>query len=134
MPKKKHAVSDGYLQQLWRKACLLKNGNRCIICGKKDLDENLQVHHIVHRRQRILRHDVRNGVVVHTIDCHEYADSLRGRAEVAAKLGAERMEYLADRELRNVKDWLLALSFTRNDLELFEKDRLKEEIRKYQED
>jgi hypothetical protein len=120
-----HAVSDGYLQTLWRKYVKARDNYTCIICGKKDTEDNLQAHHIVHRRQRLLRHDAKNGVTVHTVNCHEYADSLRGRKEIAAKLGAERVEYLEEREQHNVKDFLVASGMTRKELEIYEKENLK---------
>ncbi len=77
---------------------------RCGICGGGG---KLEAHHIVHRGQaKILRYDWRNGLAVHSGDCHSAAnldgwlaipdwqrDYLRGRRALAFKayLFAERL-------------------------------------------
>jgi len=143
-------VSDGYLQRLWRDVCLPRDHNRCIVCDCKGEDNELQVHHIVHRRRRVLRHDPQNGVTVHgskpytwtyddeghtrTLTCHEFADTLAGRELIKSKLGGPRFDYLKEREMWLVKDFLVALGMTRAELEKWELARLKKELAKYKED
>ena len=130
----KKGVSDRYLQALWRKCVLLMAGNRCIICDRRKKDHELQCHHVVKRRHRVLRHDPKNGVVVCTLVCHEYADSMRGIAEISAKLGADRVEYLAERQQVFIKDYRFALGHSASQHEEWELANLKKELAKYQED
>lgn len=137
------AVSESTLQRHWRRAVLLEWGNYCPICGERGADDELQCHHIVHRRHRLLRHDRRNGVPVHhariyryiddsneecghrAITCHQFADTLTGREMIRESLDLERWEYIKERELRNVKDFLVAAGMSRSELEDYELKMLK---------
>jgi hypothetical protein len=47
------------LDEAWSKACKKKAGWKCEVCGK---EEHLNSHHIVGRRNRTLRWDLRNSV------------------------------------------------------------------------
>ena len=49
------------LDELWRQAVLKKWNYRCAVCGKT---ENLQAAHIMSRRHKALRWDLRNGIAL----------------------------------------------------------------------
>lgn len=72
---KHKGFSDSTMLKLFNKAVLIKNGGRCFLCGKTD---NLEVHHIVKRRNKILRYDYRNGIPVCKYGCHQEIDSIAG--------------------------------------------------------
>jgi hypothetical protein len=63
-------------EKAWRKGCIKRDGKICQACQRKVVQqlalapERLEVHHIVGRADRVVRWDVRNGVVV-CCECHE---------------------------------------------------------------
>ena len=99
---KTKGLSDSTLHALWRKAVRAQGQNRCIICGAWG---QLECHHVIHRRYKLLRWDWRNGVPVCPGVCHDmadregvgiagdYAPHLRAVARVTFK------QYLVDMEL-----------------------------------
>jgi hypothetical protein len=99
-------MTDRTMQIWWRRAVLRKHHNICAVCGRVKPDNELQAHHLVKRRYRLLRHDWRNGVPVCAGECHNYADTTTGTSEI---LGRHRYgPYLGDivRTYRTVKDYL----------------------------
>ena len=81
------------------------HGKRCVICGTHPV----QIHHVVHRARALLRHDPKNGLPL-CIDCHNIADTILGRTEVAKHVD---MDYLAARERVTFKDYLVRNGLTR---------------------
>jgi hypothetical protein len=75
---KKQGHTDKTMQKWWRLAVLRANGNQCAVCGLIRPDHELECHHLIKRRFRILRHDYRNGVPVCIGDCHRKADANSG--------------------------------------------------------
>lgn len=133
--KKKRAVSEATFNKHFRQAGLKKNHNTCIICGKIKPDDELQIHHIIERgRCRPLKWDPMNGVCTCTEGCHGYAHTKKGFAEVAAKLGDSHMDYLYEREQLLEPTYRSALGFTKDELHIWELNRLKEIISRYTED
>ena len=68
-----HGLSDSTLMALWRKAVLQRGGQRCVVCGHGG---QLECHHVIKRRYKLLCYDWRNGVPVHQGDCHDTADKM----------------------------------------------------------
>lgn len=73
--KAKHppGLSDSTIEALWRRVVLKRGGYRCVVCGRGG---TLECHHVIKRRYKLLRWDYRNGVPVHTGDCHDTADKM----------------------------------------------------------
>jgi len=69
-------MKDRYLQKLWRDAVLKKDNYRCVMCGIGG-EHNLQCHHFIKRRVRVLRHDYRNGFAL-CYGCHAKAHTKAG--------------------------------------------------------
>lgn len=107
MPKSKKAPSDSTMRNYWRRAVKSVHGNACVICRQTPV----QCHHAVHRARAILRHDYRNGLPL-CAECHNMADTILGRAEVAKHLD---MEWLAKQERIVFKDYLVQKGKTRAD-------------------
>jgi hypothetical protein len=125
MKKKKieiiKSVSEVTLEKYW-KAALIKQYGHCFFCGNEK-KEQLQGHHIVHRNCRLLRWNIRNGLIVcgctHILNkglykghtCHEYADTPEGEEKIfKAKKNNKLMfdkKFLTEYKLINFKDYLL---------------------------
>jgi hypothetical protein len=124
-------VSDGYLLKLFRQAVLKKHDRRCVFCGNDNIAE-LDAHHIVHKRHRVLRWDWRNGVPVCRQKCkngvdknHDYADTLAGRDEIQEIIGAGRWVYLKTQEQYTLPAYCAKHGMSRDEFMLMMKDDLK---------
>ena len=87
--KKRKAFSDGYLMGLWRKAVLEFWGHRCGFCGAYG-DEGLECHHIVRRKNKLLRWNWRNGIPLckwpiseNKPTCHQEGHSKLGERRIS---------------------------------------------------
>lgn len=62
-------------ERLWRKACIKRDGKICRCCGRVVVQQlelavnRLEVHHVAGRADRVVRWDVRNGIVLCS-ECH----------------------------------------------------------------
>lgn len=121
----KTCLNDRTMQSHWRKAVLKANRNRCAVCGIIRADGELECHHLVKRRYRILRHDYRNGVPVCIMGCHRYADTTTGTAEILKKHKYE--EYLTGivRKYQTVKEYLIDYGITQLEKDRADLDELK---------
>jgi hypothetical protein len=102
-------MTDRTMQRYWRAAVLVQNHFTCAVCHKYQHPNNLEAHHLVKRRYRLLRHDVRNGVLVCCGVCHQYADTATGTAEILTT--SPYRVYLTDavRKWRTYKDFLISI-------------------------
>jgi len=127
-------MTDRYLCDLFRQAVLLKNNNRCIFCGNSNINE-LEVHHFIHRRIRVLRWDWRNGFPLCNSltanKCHIKADTMLGRQKLINIMGEERFEYLANSEKITKKDYCLAHCLSNKEFEMIFYNELKEIIERF---
>ena len=87
-------MTNRYLTMLWRKAVLIKRGNRCWICDKFDIPDNLECHHFIKRRKKILTYSWINGFPVHKINCHDIAHTKKGEHKLITKMGQNIYFYL----------------------------------------
>ena len=78
----KKCLSDGRMNQLWRKVVLINAGNRCFICKKWFDDSGLQCHHIIRRIKKITRFLPENGVAL----CHDCHRKLHNQNKVKREL------------------------------------------------
>ena len=124
--KKKKIVSDNYLLKLWRKVILLKYNNRCAFCG---FPGPLEAHHIVKRRNKILRYDSENGMALCSA-CHREADLIEGRVRVAEIVGEDcYYNYLAFYERMTYKQYLFENCMSDNEFLITQKEELKKLIK-----
>ena len=100
--KKKTKLSKE-CNELWKRACLKKWGDKCIICGKSD--QTTYHHYIPKSRSVLLRFDIMNGVPICNMRAHykihhsgtpdevrEICDTIRN------KRGKEWVEYIDKRK------------------------------------
>jgi hypothetical protein len=81
-------MSDSHLNKLWRQAVLKTWENTCVMCGQKDLPENLECHHYVKRRVKVLKYDWRNGFPLHSHKgCHREAHTKGGERKLQQIMG-----------------------------------------------
>ena len=125
--KKKKAYTDKYILKLWRNAVLKDWNGRCFICGNDQIDQ-LECHHIVKRRNKILRYDYWCGVPVCKMGCHNQIDSIAGRKLLTEHIPT-KMDYLAGYEKMTFKDYLSAYKITENEFLTEKVNNLKEIIR-----
>lgn len=118
----KKNLSDTYLLSKWRQALLLIWG-RCPFTGETDASM-LECHHFVHKRNKMLRYDLANGIVLRK-DVHNVADTIEWRNKIAPLLDTE---YLSEQEKIDHKNYLVQNAMTRLEFEQMMLDRIKESI------
>ena len=124
MSKKRKAVSDGYLNKHWRQAVLARWGYQCAYCGNTDIDI-VQAHHIVKRRNVILRWDVRNGIPG-CPTCHQYYHTRAGNRWIEEQLDEQTLMHLDTYENMTYKDFLVKKRLTDSDFRTTMLSELKE--------
>ena len=113
----KKAVSDGYLDTLWSAA--VKRDRRCAKCGMTG--DSLHAHHIIKRRYKVLRWDVKNGIALCPA-CHEWIHSTpKGKQW---EVEHADLEYLDDKHC-NLKDYLLQCGMSDAEFRTHMKESLK---------
>ena len=117
-PFDKPNLSDSSLLRLWRRTVLKLWGYSCIICGQGG---NLDCHHIIKRRYKLLLFDWRNGVPVHEGECHE-----RANLEAPRMLSEEQLQYLQGMRALTKKAYLFAERLSESEW----RQRVKEELEK----
>ena len=100
---KPKGISDGRLMTLWRSAVLAHNNHRCLFCGMTG-DSNLECHHVVRRRRKLLRYDYRNGVPLCS-NCHRLAHTKAGEMKLMQL--HRHYDYCVENEQVVIKDWLV---------------------------
>jgi len=93
------------LEELWKKVCLKRDNYKCQYCGST---EDLQVHHIVSRKNLNTKFDIDNGITL-CKKCHTRI-SLNPTAKMEftiwfiKKYGIKRLENLQEKA-RKIKQW-----------------------------
>ena len=121
---KKKSVSDGYLNKLWRQAVLTKWEYSCPYCGNTDID-TIQCHHIIKRRNVILRWDVKNGIPGCTCPCHQYYHTKAGHRWIEEQLDEQTIMHLDTYENMTYKNYLQKNCLTDNEYRLIMLEELK---------
>lgn len=118
-------MTPRYLQMLWRAAVLEHHKRRCAVCGLIKSEDQLECHHLVKRRYRVLRNDYRNGVPACVGECHNYADTSVGTAQILVK--HEFADYLIGRmkQFKTIKDYRMWRGISQKEHEKEEADELK---------
>lgn len=115
MPKQKlpKEPSKKYMFALVRKAALRLWGS-CIFCGNPN-EQELEVHHIIHRANAILKYDIDNNVPLCSTpwkNCHREADTNAGRDRIRKILGEEKWNKLITLEPKTLRDHLKELKIS----------------------
>jgi Ni,Fe-hydrogenase I cytochrome b subunit len=106
-------MTDRYLLMLWRKAVLITRDHRCYIC---DQVTDLECHHFIKRKIRVLRYDWRNGFPL-CLACHQLAHISVGYNIIANKMGRINYEYLIEMERYTLKQYLFEKCISRAEWE-----------------
>ena len=120
----KQKVSTGYLDKLWRKAALIIHNHKCALCGRLG-DQNLQIHHIVRRRNAFLKHHYKNGIAL-CHECHLFCHTKKG--EIWLSESVADYEWLCEKENVILKQYLVDNGITRSEFSLIRKNELKDII------
>lgn len=123
----KKSVSDSYLNKLWRKAVLAEWGYECPYCGNTDIDI-IEIHHIVKRKNKILRWDYRNGIPGCKYSCHSFYHTLSGQKWILENLEEEVILYLSEFDNVLYKDYLFEHGLTDNEFRKIKLEELKKVI------
>lgn len=117
-------MTDRWLMDLWSRAVRAIKGDQCFNpeCSRPAHS----IHHIIKRRYRVLRCDVKNGIPLCVV-CHPKAD--RNAAFVLDMISEGDRAYLADMGVHTLKDWLTKTCQTREEFLQGEADELKDIIR-----
>ncbi len=105
--KDKIKILKDQLENLWKEYCLERD-KYCQYCGSKD---NLQVHHIVSRKNNSVKYDVENGITL-CKRCHSRI-SLNPTARIEfmiwyiKKYSLEKLEYLQMKS-KEIKQWKIS--------------------------
>jgi hypothetical protein len=120
--------SENYLNQLWRKAVLADHGNRCAYCGNTRTQE-IECHHIVKRRHKILRWEWRNGIPGCRYKCHMFYHTKAGELWIAEN--HKHYKLLLDHETIVYKQYLLDVKLTDAEFRELEILELKTKIKEH---
>lgn len=133
----KKKLSDRYLDMLWREAVLAEWNNQCGFCGAMG---ELECHHIVYRRNRVLRWDYRNGFPVCKGNdlwdgktCHGFAHTKLGEKKIIEVLEDYHYDYLCKREQMTLKDFLVQEGVSKVEFYRQMADELKDKIKEKRE-
>ena len=113
-------LSDSTLSALWRRAVLKRCGYRCVVCQGKG---TLQIHHVIHRRYKMLRWYVVNGVPVCPGECHEKVNFMG----VSILEDDERDDVVGNAQI-TFKQFLVKWGMTESEWRTAVKDALLKEI------
>jgi len=105
MKKTKIKILKEQLEELWKLICMKRDSYKCQYCGS---DKDLQVHHIISRKNMNTKFDVDNGITL-CKKCHSRI-SLNSTSYTEfmiwfiKKYGIERLEGLQEKA-RQIKRW-----------------------------
>ena len=117
-------MTDRYLMQLWSRAVRAQKGS---YCNNPECRRPASgTHHIIKRRYRVLRYDVRNGLPLCSA-CHPMAD--RNSAWALSLISEDDREYLAEMGRYTLPEWLQFTGETRAEFLESEAAELKRIIR-----
>lgn len=102
--KDKIKILKNQLEELWKEYCLERD-KYCQYCGSKD---NLQIHHIISRKNNSIKYDVENGITL-CKRCHSKISlNPTSRTEFIIwyikKYSLEKLEYLQMKG-KEIKQW-----------------------------
>ena len=108
-------LSESNLLKLRRQVVLANFNDCCFFCGKHKFNVPLEDHHLIKRKNLLLRYDWRNGIPVCKYNCHSYAETPTGKAKISDYLrNADLLNYLQERS-GQAKQWFVEHGITKND-------------------
>ena len=119
--------TDNYILKLLRQAVLILHDGKCFLCGN-DIKQQLDIHHVVKRRNRILRYDYWNSVPVCRSKCHARMDSLEGLEEFK-KRHPTKYDYIKYYQNMTLKQYLFEHKMTKKEFYAEKVKALKEIIK-----
>jgi hypothetical protein len=115
-------LSKTNLNRLWRRAVLASYHNMCPCCGNTFIDE-IECHHIVKRRNALLKYDYRNGIPGCKAKCHDFYHTLKGEKFI---MGYHRFyDYICDLQQLTLKEYLFRNRMTKKQFLLMKKKQLE---------
>lgn len=118
-------MKDTTVQKYWRQAVYKIFNGQCVLCG---CPYDLQAHHFIKRRHKVLYNDWRNGFLL-CKECHSTADQLENRDKIIKVMGIEQYNYLCHREKYILKDYLIERGISRKEFNIEQCNELKEIIK-----
>jgi hypothetical protein len=108
-------LSDSNLLKLRRQVVFKNFNDCCFFCGQHKSQVPLEDHHIVKRKNFLLRYDWRNSILVCKYVCHSYAETPTGKHKIDEYLESTGFrEYLQER-VGSCKQWFVERGISRND-------------------
>lgn len=127
--KPKASSVDKYLLQIWRKAVLFLNGNRCAYCGADANHNEVECHHIIGRRNLVTKYNPLNGIPGCKYTCHRFYHTKTGERFIREHIGEECYSHLCELERYTLKDYLIKEGLTRKEWNEREKQTLMKVIK-----
>jgi len=118
-------ISTANLNYLWRCAVRTRWRGRCAMC---QAGEPLECHHIIHRKDYLLKWDEDNGILL-CRTCHKHADTIAGRELVKELIGVAKWEYLKSMERVTKKQWFVNHGMSEDEFRMERKAMLNEVIK-----
>ena len=117
-------MTDETLDRWFRKAVYAKKGTFCLWpdCNKAAQE----IHHYVHRRYKVLKWDVENGIPL-CLEHHAKADRLEGREVLRDVVD---IEYLRQKDFYNLKEYLATRRMSRDEFRQNELEELKSIVKR----
>lgn len=124
--KRKKSKPEPYESQLWRKAVKAFHGDRCVFIGDDEIecDNIIECHHIIPRRDGLLKYDYKNGIPL----CkghHSIAQTIQGREMIRNFIGEDQWQYLKKMELYPKKQYLQDNRLSEKEFLLKKREELK---------
>lgn len=104
-------LSESTMLKLHRESIRKLFNYRCFFCGSST--NALEAHHIVKRKNFLLRYNWRNGILVCKYVCHAHAETPEGKHLINEQIAPYR-DYLQERS-GQAKDWLVKRGMTKTE-------------------
>ena len=114
------APAESTMMKYWRMAVRAKRGDWCVFPGCTSPAD--QCHHFVHRKFKLTRYDVENGLPL-CMTHHNRADRLNERMELEKLLDMEYLQSLT--KYTTIKDFLVERGMTEKEFLIDELEALK---------
>jgi hypothetical protein len=108
-------LSDSNLLKLRRQAVHKHFNDCCFFCCQHKSVSPLEDHHIVKRKNFLLRYDWRNSILVCKYVCHNYAETPAGKHKIDMYLTNSGFRDYLQARTGCCKDWFVSHGITRKD-------------------
>lgn len=94
------AIKEAYLMALWSEAVKVRDGYKCIYCGKTSDEVRLNSHHVFSRRHNSVRYDLDNGITL----CCGHHDLYPFSAHQSPAFTEWIIDYLGEKQYNELKE------------------------------